>query len=123
MERRANHRFNVSYKVLGSFSAQENLFVKNMSMNGLNVLSGFKPVVGGSYLIHLNGSSTRRQSFKILVVRAEVHSFNSADLKVLPERIVFSSGAVFLDMTDDRRNFLISLLEGHFKDLSSATVH
>ena len=123
MERRANHRFNVFHKVLGSFSAHENLYVKNMSMNGLNVLSGFKPVVGSSYLIHLNGSSTRKQSFKIQVVRAEVHSFNSAELKVLPQRIVFSSGAVFLDITDDRRNFLISLLESHFKDLLNATVH
>jgi hypothetical protein len=123
MERRANHRFDVFYKVLGSFSTHENLYVKNMSMNGLNVLSSFKPVVGSSYLIHLNGGSNRNQSFKIQVVRAEVHSFNSTELKVLPQRIVFSSGAIFLDMTDDRRNFLISLLEIHFNDLLNDTVH
>ena len=123
MERRANHRFDVFHEVLGSFSDLENLYVKNMSMNGLNVLSSFKPVVGSSYLIHLNSSSNRKQSFKIQVVRAEVHNFNSAELKALPRRIVFSSGAVFLDMTDDRRNFLISLLESHFKDLLNATVH
>jgi len=123
MERRANHRFDVFHEVLGSFSDLENLYVKNMSMNGLNVLSSFKPVVGSSYLIHLNSSSNRKQSFKIQVVRAEVHNFNSAELKALPRQIVFSSGAVFLDMTDDRRNFLISLLESHFKDLLNATVH
>ena len=123
MERRANHRFDVFHEVLGSFSDHENLYVKNMSMNGLNVLSSFKPIVGSSYLIHLNSSSNRKQSFKIQVVRAEVYNFNSAELKVLPQRIVFSSGAVFLDLTDDRRNFLISLLESHFKDLLNATVH
>jgi hypothetical protein len=123
MERRGNHRFDVFHEVFGSFSAHEAIYVKNMSMNGLNVLSSFKPVVGNSYLIHLNSSSNRKQSFKIQVVRAEVQSFNSAELKVLPQRIVFSSGAIFLDMTDDRRNFLISLLESHFKDLWNATVH
>ncbi len=123
MEHRANHRFYVFPKVLGSFSTHENLYVKNLSMNGLNVLGSFKPVVGSSYLIHLNGGSNRKQSFKIQVVRAEVHSLNSAELALLPQRIVFSSGAVFLDMTDDRRNFLISLLEGQFKDLLNATVH
>ena len=123
MERRANYRFDVLNEVRGSFSSHDGLYVKNMSMNGLNVLSSFKPAVGGSYLIQLKGSNGARQNFKIQVVRAEVFKFNSEESQVLPYRIIFSSGAVFLDLTDDRRNFLIGLLEGHFKDLTAATVH
>lgn len=123
MERRANYRFDVLNEVRGSFSTHEGLYVKNMSMNGLNVLSSFKPAIGGSYLIQLKSSSSARQNFKIQVVRAEVFKFNSEESKVLPYRIIFSSGAVFLDLTDERRNFIIGLLEGHFKDLTAATVH
>ena len=123
MERRANYRFDVLNEVRGSFSTHEGLYVKNMSMNGLSVLSSFKPVIGRSYLVQLKSSGSTRQSFKIQVVRAEVFKFNSEESKMLPQRIIFSSGAVFLDMTDERRNFIIGLLEGHFKDLLTVTAH
>ncbi len=118
VERRENYRFDVYNEVRGSFFSREGLMVKDMSMNGLNILSTFQPKVGSAYLINLRNNGLH-QSFRIKVVRSEVFFPAAANEAVRANEIVFTSGAVFFELNDHRRNFIIAALENHFKDLSA----
>jgi hypothetical protein len=112
MEKRKNARFDVSSDMKGKLLNVVSFVANNISIEGINLVSNFQPVIGAVYKIYLAGNrSVEQQDFEIEINRAEVAAFDSKKYAGLPAGLLFSVGARFKDLSDRQREFLVSFMK------------
>ena len=73
-----------------------NSLANNISMDGINIISNFQPLIGSVYKIYLtHGSPGRQKDFEIEITRVEVEAFNAQKYPALAPGLFFSIGARF----------------------------
>jgi len=112
MEKRKHARVDVSDEMKGKLLNVVSFVANNISIEGINLVSYFQPVVGSSYKIYLiDGRDGSQQEFEIEINRAEVASFDSKKYASLPAGLLFSIGARFKPMNEKQKAFLVSFLK------------
>lgn len=118
MEKRKSARFDVSQTMKGKLLNVVSFVANNVSLDGINLVSNFQPVIGAAYRIYLaNARDGRQQEFEIEINRAEVAAFDGAKYASLSPGLIFSIGARFKNANDKQKEFLVSFMkkgsEGH----------
>jgi hypothetical protein len=112
MEKRKNARFDVSPDMKGKLLNVVSFLVNNISIEGINLVSYFQPVIGSTYKIFLIHSRDGiQQDFEIEINRAEVAAFDSKKYASLPAGLLFSIGARFKNMNEKQKAFLASFMK------------
>jgi hypothetical protein len=112
MEKRKNTRFDVSQDMNGKLLNVVSFVANNISMEGINLVSNFQPVIGSIYKIYLMRNRTNnQQDFEIEINRAEVADFDSKKYASLSPGLHFSIGARFKDMNEKQKEFLVSFMK------------
>jgi hypothetical protein len=112
MEKRKNTRFDVSKDMKGKLLNVVSFVANNISIEGINLVSNFQPVIGSLYKIYLvHNRSNNQQDFEIEINRAEVAVFDSKKYAALPPGLLFSIGAKFKGMNAQQKEFLISFMK------------
>jgi len=112
MEKRKNARFDVSQDMKGKLLNVVSFVANNISMEGINLVSNFQPVIGSIYKIYLMRNHTNnQQDFEIEINRAEVADFDSKKYASLSPGLHFSIGARFKDMNEKQKEFLVSFIK------------
>lgn len=108
-QKRRNHRFQLVGAVPGTFNNNEAFLVKDINFDGLHLLSNFSPIIGSKYVLTFK-DKTQSEDFEIQVVRVNQGGFNSDDQKGIPIGVVYSVGARLLNISENKKKFLMSLL-------------
>ena len=112
MEKRKSARFDVSQDMKGKLLNVVSFVANNISVEGINLVSNFQPVIGSVYKIYLAHSRDgRQQDFEIEINRAEVAAFDSAKYASLSPGLLFSIGARFRNLSDKQKEFLTSFMK------------
>jgi hypothetical protein len=112
MEKIKNARFDVSQVMKGKLLNVVSFVANNISMEGINLVSNFQPVIGSVYKIYLMHSRDNiQQDFEIEINRAEVADFDSKKYASLSPGLHFSIGARFKDMNEKQKEFLVSFMK------------
>ena len=111
MEKRKSARFDVSQEMKGKLLNVVGFMANNISLDGINLVSNFQPVIGSAYRIYLlHSRDNRQQEFEIEINRAEVAVFDSKKYASLPPGLLFSIGAKFKDLSGKQREILASFI-------------
>ena len=112
MEKRKSNRFNALNEMKGKLYNVVNFLVKNISKEGLNLISNFQPVIGSSHKIFLlNTTDGSQQDFEIEINRAQVESFNAQKYAALSPGLIYSIGATFIQLDEKQLDFLTQFLK------------
>ena len=76
MERRKSVRYNGLSDLMGKLYNVVNFHVKNISKDGINIVSHFQPNIGSSYVIYINNEG-QIQDFHIRVIRRSTRSIRA----------------------------------------------
>ncbi len=109
MERRKSVRYDGLSDLMGKLYNVVNFHVKNISKDGINIVSHFQPNIGSSYIIYINNEG-QVQDFHIRVIRAEVYSFDSGESSSNSGGMRYSIGAVFEQIDETRKKFIRTLI-------------
>jgi len=109
MERRKSVRYDGLSDLTGKLYNVINFHVKNISRDGINIISHFQSNIGSSYMIYINNDG-QIQDFHIRVLRAEVHSFDSEMDVSHPGGMMYSISAVFEQVDETRKKFIRTLI-------------
>jgi hypothetical protein len=111
MEKRKNTRFDVSQEMKGKLLNVVSFVANNISVEGINLVSNFQPVIGSTYKIYLMHSRDNiQQDFEIEINRSEVAAFDSKKYAALPPGLLFSIGAKFKNMNEKQKDVLASFI-------------
>ena len=111
MEKRKNARFDVSAEMKGKLLNVVSFVANNISVEGINLVSNFQPVIGSTYKIYLmHNRDNIQQDFEIEINRAEVAVFDSKKYAALPPGLLFSIGAKFKNMSEKQKEVLASFM-------------
>jgi hypothetical protein len=112
MEKRKSNRFNALDEMKGKLYNVVNFLVKNISKEGLNLISNFQPIISSSYKIFLfNTTDGSQQDFEIEINRAQVESFNAKKYAALSPGLLYSIGASFSNLNEKQLEFLTKFLK------------
>jgi len=112
MEKRRSERIDAMNEMKGKLYNVVNFLVRNISREGLNLVSNFQPVIGSSYKIFLfNTSDNSQQDFEIEINRAQVEAFDPKKFAALEPGLLFSIGASFANQDEKRMDFLAHFLK------------
>jgi hypothetical protein len=112
MEKRRNTRFDVLHDLKGKLLNVVSFLVKNISLNGINMVSNFQPVIGSHYKMFLvKNINGEQMEFEIEISRAEVEAFDAKNYANLSPGLLFSIGAKFKNLSATQKQFLILFLE------------
>jgi hypothetical protein len=112
MEKRKSNRFNALDEMKGKLYNVVNFLVKNISKEGLNLISNFQPVIGSAHKIILfNTTNDSQQDFEIEINRAQVESFNAKKYAALSPGLLYSIGARFYNLNEKQLEFLTRFLK------------
>lgn len=117
MEKRKSNRINALNEMKGKLYNVVNFLVKNISKEGLNLISNFQPVIGSSHKIFLFDTSNDSQlDFEIEINRAQVESFNAQKYSALAPGLIYSIGASFVKPNEKQLEFLTRFLKNRSAD-------
>jgi len=112
MEKRKSTRFNALNEMKGKLYNVVNFLVKNISKEGVNLISNFQPIIGSLYKIFLfNTTDGSQQDFEIEINRAQVESFNDKNYAALSPGLLYSIGASFKNLNEKQLEFLTRFLK------------
>jgi hypothetical protein len=112
MEKRKSDRFNALEEMKGKLYNVVNFLVKNISKDGLNLISNFQPIIGSTYKMFLfNTNDSSQQDFEIEINRAQVESFNAKEYAPLSPGLLYSIGASFKNLNEKQQEFLTRFLK------------
>lgn len=123
MEKRKNNRFNVLNEMKGKLYNVLNFLVKNISKEGLNLISNFQPIIGSSHKIFLfNTTDGSQQDFEIEINRAQVESFDAQKYALLSPGLIYSIGASFNNLNEKQLEFLTRFLKNKSANLEQGFI-
>jgi hypothetical protein len=111
-QQRRNQRFLVANALNGTFLNREKFLIKDISYDGMHLLSNFSPIIGSNYLVTVTDSG-KTQRLELLVVRVNAGSYNLDDTGGIPVGVLYSVGARLLNITEDRQKFIQDLMYKH----------
>ena len=112
MEKRKSARVDASQDMKGKLLNVVSFVANNLSLDGINLVSYFQPVVGSPYKIYLiHGHDGIQQDFEIEITRAEVAVFDTNKYASLPPGLLFSIGARFRNLSEKQKDFLVSFMK------------
>jgi hypothetical protein len=112
MEKRKSNRFNALNDMKGKLYNVVNFLVKNISKEGLNLISNFQPIIGSSHKIFLfNTTDGSQMDFEIEINRAQVESFTDQKYAALSPGLLYSIGASFNNLNEEQQEFLTRFLK------------
>jgi hypothetical protein len=112
MEKRKSNRFNALNEIKGKLFNVVNFLVKNISLEGINLISNFQPVIGSGYKIYLfNVKDGTQLDFEIEINRAQVESVNAQKYAALSPGLLYSIGASFKNPNEKQQQFLARFLK------------
>lgn len=110
--RRRNQRFIVGTALNGSFLNHERFLIKDISYDGMHLVSNFAPIIGSNYLVSVTNENTT-QKLEMLVVRVNAGSFNMDASCGIPVGVLYSVGARLLNITEEKEKFIRELMHNH----------
>ena len=112
MEKRKNTRFDVSQEMKGKLLYVVSFVANNISVEGINLVSNFQPVIGSIYKIYLmHNLDSVQHDFEIEINRAEVAVFDKKKYAALPPGLLFSIGAKFKNISEKQKEFLAHFIK------------
>jgi hypothetical protein len=112
MEKRKSARVDASQDIKGKLLNVVSFIANNVSLDGINLVSNFQPVIGSSYKIYLvHTREGTQQEFEIDINRAEVAAYDSRKHAALPPGLLFSIGARFRNMNEKQKGFLAAYIK------------
>ncbi|MCP5105043.1 MAG: hypothetical protein GY950_16770, partial [bacterium] len=95
--------------IIGVFKNREKVLIKDLNLDGMQVIAGFSPIIGSRYTLTVTGKE-QVEDFDIQVVRVDAGGYNSDEKGIMPVGVVYSIGARILNLTENKKEFLMGLL-------------
>ncbi len=108
-QKRRNHRFQFAEAVIGTFGNMEKFLLKDINFEGLHLVSNFSPIIGTKYILKVEDKK-ESEAFDIEVVRVNAGGFNADAGSGIPVGVLYSVGARWLNITQNKKKFLMGLL-------------
>jgi len=119
-QKRDSQRYNLKAELNGKFQNDEIFIVKDVSFDGISLLSVFSPDIGDKYKLYINNND-KVYEVNIEITRNKVVGFNSKGENILPMGALHSIAGKILDLNGTREKFLLSLqLNSIYDSLSLA---
>ena len=119
-QKRDNQRYVLKSELNGKFQNDEIFIVKDVSFDGISLLSVFSPDIGDKYKLYINNND-KVYEVNIEITRNKVVGFNSKGENILPMGALHSIAGRILDFNGTREKFLLSLqLNSIYDSLSLA---
>jgi hypothetical protein len=83
--------FELTNVVTGEFRNREEFLIKNVSLNGFNLISNYPPTIGDPYQIFINYGRVKHE-FMVKVIHSRILRFQGEPESVLRPGIVYSTG-------------------------------
>lgn len=115
-QRRQSNRYQFNDPVIGEFRTHDKFVVKDISFEGLKVVSNFAPIIGASYLLYLKNDQ-QIQEIEARILESQLTEFNTGKSDVFPAGALFSIRCRIENLKDEQRQFIIRLLEKRFSHL------
>lgn len=121
MSQRKEIRYQLDPPARGNFGGHGTCLIKDINFNGLNVVSGYSPPVGGKALVFIPAAGGQKP-LPVEVLESQACCPDEEARRHLAEGIVFSIHCSISDPDEDTRGLIVSLLESNFSRLEPATV-
>jgi hypothetical protein len=108
-QKRKTHRYFLSGEVIGNFANNEKFVLNNLSVEGLQLASNFSPLIGSRYTLKLNHNKEDRE-FQFQVTHVETGNYKTIEGGAMPLGVQFNVGGKLLNMDDEKRKFIMSIL-------------
>ena len=108
-QKRQSHRFQFEGAIIGTFNNMEKFILKDLNFEGLHLVSNFSPIIGSKYVLTVKDRK-QSENFDIEVVRVDAGGFNADERTGIPVGVVYSVGGRWLNITQNKKKFLMSLL-------------
>jgi hypothetical protein len=111
-QKRKKNRFHPDGLVAGNFPNKEKIIVEDISPDGVKLVSTFSPIIGTVYKLRIS----YKKDVRILDFQAthvEDGGYNFDENSILPTGALYSIGGKLLNIEEDRKNFIMSMLYGH----------
>ncbi len=119
-QKRDNQRYELKAELNGKFQNDEIFIVKDVSFNGISLLSVFSPDIGDKYKLYINNND-KLYEIDIEIIRNKVVGFNSKGINLLPMGTLHLIAGRILDLNGTKKKFLLSLqLNSIYDSLSLA---
>ena len=119
-QKRDNQRYELKAELNGKFQNDEIFIVKDVSFNGISLLSVFSPDIGDKYKLYINNKD-KVYEIDIEIIRNKMVGFNSKGINILPMGTLHSIAGRILDLDGNKKEFLLSLqLNSIYDSLSLA---
>lgn len=85
----------LTHEVTGEFLNREDFMLKNISLNGVNLLSNYSPLIGNIYpvLIHYGGD---KHAFTLRIVHSRILRFQDRPEGIFRPGVVYATGCQFI---------------------------
>lgn len=83
--------FELTNEVTGEFPNRAEFLIKNVSLNGFNLISNYPPTIGDPYQISINYGQDKYE-FMVTVIHSRILRFQGQPESVLKPGIVYSTG-------------------------------
>ena len=115
-QRRKSPRFCLEDRLVGEFRNHDKFVVKDINFEGLKIVSNFAPSIGAPYLLCLNDNQ-RVLEIEARVLETQLIEFNRDKGEIFPAGALFSIRCKIEGLDDEKRKFIIQVLENHFSHL------
>jgi len=121
MSQRKEIRYQLDPPARGNFGGQGACLIKDINFQGLNVVSGYSPPVGGNALVFIPAAGGHTP-IPVKVLESQACCPDEEARRHFAEGIVFSIHCSISDLNDDTRGSIVRLLESNFSRLQSETM-
>jgi hypothetical protein len=102
--------FELCNEVTGEFQNHEEFIIKNISLGGFNLISNFPPAIENKYKIFIHYDNGKHD-YEIKVIHSRILRFQDNADGVLKPGIVYSTGCLILDETDQQKDLVLEIIK------------
>jgi hypothetical protein len=107
--------FELTNEVTGEFRNHEEFLLKNISLNGFNLISNYPPTIGEPYQIFIDYGHEKHE-FRVKVVHSRILRFQGAAAGVLKPGIVYSTGCAIGYENAEQKKLVLEIIKNDCGD-------
>jgi len=105
-----NGYFELNKEVSGEFRNREEFLIKNISLNGFNLISNYAPAIGNPYQIFINYGQQKHE-FMVNILHSRILRFQDQPEGIFNPGVVYSTGCEIVSENDPQKNLIREIIK------------
>lgn len=105
-----NGYFELNKEVRGEFRNREEFLIKNISLNGFNLISNYAPAIGNPYQIFINYGQQKHE-FMVNILHSRILRFQDQPEGIFNPGVVYSTGCEIVSENDPQKNLIREIIK------------